>query len=93
MREAFVLSSVGPELRNELFAARESAVGPELPPTVHRSDPDNVDLCGETILVRDFVGDHYSITSSARSRIDCGTVRPSVLAVLVFRVITNLIGS
>ena len=26
----------------------------------------------------------YSITSSARSRIDCGTVRPSALAVLTF---------
>jgi hypothetical protein len=32
----------------------------------------------------------YSITSSALSRIDCGTVRPSALAVLAFKAISNL---
>src|SRR6202795_3610748 len=35
----------------------------------------------------------YSITSSARSRIDGGTARPSALAVLAFKAITNLVGS
>jgi hypothetical protein len=29
----------------------------------------------------------YSITSSARSRIDCGTVKPSALAVFIFRAV------
>ena len=43
------------------------------------------------ILVRSNPGlrpcpESYSITSAARSRIDCGTVRPSALAVLRFRV-------
>jgi hypothetical protein len=36
----------------------------------------------ESDLRSDGVETRYSITSSARSRIDCGTVRPSVLAVL-----------
>src|SRR6516165_1861068 len=36
---------------------------------------------------------HHSITSSARSKIDCGTVRPSALAVLRFTAISNLVGS
>jgi hypothetical protein len=35
----------------------------------------------------------YSINSSAPSRIDCGTVRPSALAVLALTTILNLIGS
>src|SRR5262249_29442861 len=35
----------------------------------------------------------HSITSSARSRIDCGTVRPSALAVLRFTTISNLVGN
>jgi hypothetical protein len=35
----------------------------------------------------------YSITSSARSKIDCGTVRPSDLAVLRFTAISNFVGS
>ena len=35
----------------------------------------------------------HSITSSTLSRIDCGTVRPSALAVLAFKAISNLIGS
>jgi hypothetical protein len=33
----------------------------------------------------------HSITSSARSRIDCGTASPSALAVLAFKAISNLI--
>ena len=37
--------------------------------------------------------DVYSITSSARSRIDWGTVRPSALAVLTFTAISNLVGA
>src|SRR5262249_54574673 len=36
---------------------------------------------------------NHSITSSARSRIDGGTVRPSALAVLSFRTISNFVGS
>jgi hypothetical protein len=35
----------------------------------------------------------HSITSSARSKIDCGTVRPSPLAVLALITISNLVGS
>ena len=35
----------------------------------------------------------YSITSSARSTIDCGTVRPSDLAVLRFTANSNFVGS
>jgi len=35
----------------------------------------------------------YSITSSAVSRIDCGTVSPRALAVLRFRTISNLVGN
>src|SRR6202022_3815030 len=35
----------------------------------------------------------YSITSSARSRIDGGTARPSALAVLAFKAISNFTGS
>jgi hypothetical protein len=35
----------------------------------------------------------YSITSSARSRIDRGTSRPSALAVLRFTTISNLVGN
>jgi hypothetical protein len=35
----------------------------------------------------------YSITSSACSRIDCGTVKPSALAVLRFTTISNLVGN
>ena len=36
---------------------------------------------------------NYSITSSARSRIDRGTVSPSAVAVLRFTTISNLVGS
>src|SRR6266566_6300061 len=35
----------------------------------------------------------YSITSSARSRIDGGTARPSALAVLRFTTISNFVGN
>jgi len=35
----------------------------------------------------------YSMTSSARSKIDCGTVRPSDLAVLRFTTISNFVGN
>ena len=35
----------------------------------------------------------YSITSSARTRIDGGTVRPSALAVLAFTAISNFTGT
>jgi hypothetical protein len=35
----------------------------------------------------------HSITSSARSKIDCGTVRPSALAVLRFTAISYFVGS
>ena len=35
----------------------------------------------------------YSITSSARTRIDRGTSRPSALAVLRFTAISNLVGN
>src|SRR5262249_55029504 len=36
---------------------------------------------------------NHSITSSARSRIDCGTVRPSALAALRLTAISNLVGA
>jgi hypothetical protein len=39
------------------------------------------------------VAKFYSITSSARSRIDGGTARPSALAALRFTTISNLVGS
>jgi hypothetical protein len=42
---------------------------------------------------RDEISAPHSITSSALSRIDCGTVRRSTLAVLRFTAISNLIGS
>jgi hypothetical protein len=35
---------------------------------------------------------NYSITSSARARIDCGTVSPSALAVLRLTTISNVVG-
>jgi hypothetical protein len=35
----------------------------------------------------------YSINSSTRTRIDCGTVRPSALAVSAFKAISNFTGS
>jgi hypothetical protein len=35
----------------------------------------------------------YSSTSSVRKRIDCGTTRPSALAVLRFRTLSNFVGS
>jgi hypothetical protein len=35
----------------------------------------------------------HSITSSALSKIDCGTVRPSALAVLRFTTISSFVGS
>jgi hypothetical protein len=35
----------------------------------------------------------YSMTSSARSKIDCGTVNRSAFAVLRFMAISNLVGS
>jgi CheY-like chemotaxis protein len=38
-------------------------------------------------------GDRYSITSSALRRIDCGTERPSALAVLRLMTILNFVGS
>jgi transposase len=38
-------------------------------------------------------GPAYSITSSARSRIDCGTARPSASAVLRLRIVTYLTGA
>ena len=36
---------------------------------------------------------NHSITSSARSKIDCGTARPSALAVLRLTTISNLVGN
>src|ERR1700720_4753021 len=35
---------------------------------------------------------HHSITSSARTRIDCGTVRPSALAVFMLTTSSNVVG-
>jgi hypothetical protein len=37
-------------------------------------------------------GHAHSITSSARARIDCGTVRPSALAVLILMTSSNVVG-
>ena len=42
---------------------------------------------------RDDLAAIHSITSSARSRIDGGTVSPSAVAVLRFTTISNLVGS
>jgi DNA-binding beta-propeller fold protein YncE len=36
---------------------------------------------------------NHSITSSARSKMDCGTARPSALAVLRFTTISNFVGN
>jgi hypothetical protein len=38
-------------------------------------------------------GGRYSMTSSARSRIDGGAARPSALAVLALRIISYLVGT
>jgi hypothetical protein len=46
---------------------------------------------GSPIILRCEIS--YSTTSSALSRIDCGTFRPSALAVLAFKAISNLTGS
>src|SRR6516165_7141992 len=46
-----------------------------------------------SISVFDRVRNRYSISSSARSKIDCGTVRPSALAVLRFTTISNFVGN
>src|SRR5262249_24762377 len=42
---------------------------------------------------RDKIPPSHSITSSARSRIDWGTVRPSALAVLRLTTISNFVGN
>src|SRR5215468_9100902 len=42
---------------------------------------------------RDELAPLHSITSSARTRIDDGTTRPSALAVLRFRTISNFVGN
>src|SRR6266481_6957012 len=42
---------------------------------------------------RDELPSFHSITSSARSRIDCSTVRPSALAALTLTAISNLVGT
>src|SRR6516165_6133208 len=41
----------------------------------------------------EFLPSDHSIASSALSRIDCGTVRPSALAVLRFTAISNFVGN
>ena len=48
---------------------------------------------GNTAKETDELAPPHSITSSARSRIDGGTVRPSALAVLVFTAISNFTGT
>src|SRR6516165_2268467 len=45
-----------------------------------------------SLLCSNFQFFHYSVTSSARTRIDRGTSRPSALAVLRFTTISNLVG-
>jgi hypothetical protein len=42
---------------------------------------------------RDELAPFHSITSSARNKIDGGTVRPSVLAVFAFKAISNFTGT
>jgi hypothetical protein len=65
-----------------------SLTDPELTQTVHRSTSESV-AAECTTLVRS----GYSITSSALSRIDCGTVSPSALAVLRLTTISNFVGN
>ena len=48
---------------------------------------------GSAAEERDELATIHSMTSSARSRIDCRTVRPSALAVLRFTAISNLVGN
>ena len=73
-----------------------------LPPPRHISTlPESCRAVGQSRRQRRAISDYmhgsktalYSITSSARSRIDCGTVRPSVLAVLRFKIISYLTGN
>jgi hypothetical protein len=49
--------------------------------------------CGPRRNAANWVPLPYSITSVARSRMDGGTARPSVLAVLRFTAISNLVGN
>jgi hypothetical protein len=49
--------------------------------------------CSRAAKQRDELASLHSITSSARRRIDCGSLRPSALAVLAFTIISNLTGT
>jgi hypothetical protein len=49
--------------------------------------------CRRTAEKGDELASVHSITSSARSRIDGGTARPSAVAVLRFTIISNLVGN
>ena len=57
----------------------------------------NVHEHGRTLALvvvgRNRIGRLYSITSSALSRIDCGTVKPSAFAVLRLMTISYFVGS
>jgi len=71
------------------------AFDPDRPPAVHCSTREKVDLYGARSYSGpngNLVGDHYSITSSARSRNASGIVRPIVLAVLRLITRSNLVG-
>jgi hypothetical protein len=88
-----VLKQVPPWRSQKLAAACD----PERTPSVHRSTTKSAVPKGTTLGSERF-GEptcpiSYSITSSARSRIDCGTARPSALAVLTLTAISNLVGS
>jgi hypothetical protein len=72
---------------------RNDAIDPLRTPALRRSNQDRVDLFEGAILARDDGGDHYSITSSARSTNDSGIVRPMAFAVLRFTANSNLVGS
>ena len=83
--------AVGREVTNELFRQRvQTLYDYIIPPcetfsTFQRVTGD--ESCGVEGECRRFVS--YSITSSARARSDCGTVRPSALAVFMLMTTWN----
>ena len=89
---AAVRESLGGPLRQTRRATIRSdqvrtghAIGTVDPPPLTRSCPRPFNCFALLNL--------YWITSSARSKIDCGTVRPSALAVLRLTTISNFVGN
>src|SRR6516165_2917607 len=59
----------------------------------HRNSVVECPLCAKSGLMHRSKKDHHSITSSARLSNDCGTVRPSALAVLRLMTSSYLVGA